>query len=92
MEEINRVKQIVPPQQKRIVDDTERRLNVLFDGLNAGTMSRPVVEELGALVHCVQARDIPRAMAMHVELLTSGSRTDDIGLWMSGLKQLLRMI
>ena len=35
-----------------MVDDTERRLNVLFDGLNAGTISRPVVEELGALVQC----------------------------------------
>jgi hypothetical protein len=40
------------PQQKRMVDDTERRLNMLFDGLNAGTISRPVVEELGALVQC----------------------------------------
>ena len=40
------------PQQKRMVDDTERRLNMLFDGLNAGTISRPVVEELSALVQC----------------------------------------
>ena len=48
--------------------------------------------DLFRLFSGVQTRDIQRAMAMHVELLTSGSRTDDIGLWMSGLKQLLRMI
>ncbi|KAF8318711.1 hypothetical protein DL93DRAFT_2164889 [Clavulina sp. PMI_390] len=89
--EMGRVKQVMPPQQKRMVDDTERRLNVLFDGLNAGTISRPVVEELGGLVQAMQARDLNRAMAIHVDLLTSGSRTDDIGLWMSGVKQLIRL-
>jgi protein transport protein SEC31 len=38
------------PQQKRIVEDVDRRVNVLFDALNSGSLSRSVVDELGALV------------------------------------------
>lgn len=37
----------------------------------------------------MQVRDQQRALALHVDLLTEGSRTDDIGLWMSGVKQLI---
>ena len=40
-----------------MVDDTERRLNALFDALNCETLSKPVVEQLvtltnGALLSC----------------------------------------
>lgn len=37
----------------------------------------------------MQAHDREAAAGLHVELLTKGSQTDDIGVWMSGLKQLL---
>ena len=37
----------------------------------------------------MEARDRPAALAIHVDLLTRGSQTDDIGLWMSGIKQLI---
>lgn len=37
----------------------------------------------------MQAHDREAAATLHMELLTRGSQTDDIGLWMSGLKQLL---
>jgi len=83
------MKQTTPPQQKRMADDTERRLNVLFDALNAGSISRIVVDQLSGLVQSMQSRDQRRALDQHVDLLTSGSRTDDIGLWMSGVKQLI---
>ena len=33
-----------------MADDTERRLNVLFDALNTGSISRTVVDQLNALV------------------------------------------
>ncbi|KAF8324282.1 uncharacterized protein EI90DRAFT_3000716 [Cantharellus anzutake] len=87
--EIARLKQTTPPQQKRVADDTERRVNALFEALNAQTLSRPVVDQLASLVQSMQARDQHRALAQHVDLLTSGSRTDDIALWMSGVKQLI---
>ena len=34
------------PQQKRLVDDLERRINPLFDALNCETLSKPVVDQL----------------------------------------------
>lgn len=37
----------------------------------------------------MQAHDREAAATLHVELLTRGSQTHDIGLWMSGLKQLI---
>jgi protein transport protein SEC31 len=37
----------------------------------------------------MEAHNRDAALAIHVDLLTKGSQTDDIGLWMSGLKQLI---
>lgn len=37
----------------------------------------------------MEAHDRDGAMAIHMDLLTRGSLTDDIGLWMSGVKQLI---
>ncbi|KAG9122073.1 protein transport protein S31 [Ceratobasidium sp. 392] len=88
-EHLARLRQNTPPQQKRMVDDIERRLNVLFDALNCETLSRPVVDQLLTLIQAMQVPDGPGATAIHVDLLTRGSRTDDIGLWMSGVKQLI---
>jgi len=83
------MKQTAPPQDKRMVDDTERRLNALFDSLNCETLSPPVMEQLNSLTDAMAARDQPRSLAIHADLLAQGSRTDDIGLWMSAIKQLI---
>ncbi|KAJ3981184.1 hypothetical protein F5890DRAFT_1618907 [Lentinula detonsa] len=87
--ELERLKGSVPPSQKRQVDDLERRINPLFDALNCETLSKPVVDQLLVLTGAMGARDRPAALAIHVDLLTRGSQTDDIGLWMSGVKQLI---
>ncbi|EGO03497.1 hypothetical protein SERLA73DRAFT_165175 [Serpula lacrymans var. lacrymans S7.3] len=88
-EQLTRLKQTIPPQQKRIADDLERRINPLFDALNCETLSKPVVDQLLVLIRAMQARDRDAALAIHVDLLTRGSQTDDIGLWMSAIKQLI---
>ncbi|KAJ3833480.1 hypothetical protein F5878DRAFT_728797 [Lentinula raphanica] len=87
--ELERLKGSVPPSQKRQIDDLERRINPLFDALNCETLSKPVVDQLLVLTGAMEARDRPTALAIHVDLLTRGSQTDDIGLWMSGVKQLI---
>jgi protein transport protein SEC31 len=87
--ELERLKGSVPPSQKRQVDDLERRVNPLFDALNCETLSKPVVDQLLVLTRAIDAHDRPAALAIHVDLLTRGSQTDDIGLWMSGVKQLI---
>jgi len=43
---MQRFKQLCPPQQKKMADDTERRLNLLFDALNCETLSKPSVDRV----------------------------------------------
>ena len=40
-------------------------------------------------VPAMDARDRASALSIHVDLLTRGSQTDDIGMWTSGIKQLI---
>ncbi|KAK0191818.1 hypothetical protein F5146DRAFT_1037270 [Armillaria mellea] len=80
---------MIDPTQKRQVDDVERRVNPLFDALNCETLSKPVADQLLVLTRAMEAHDRPAALAIHVDLLTRGSQTDDIALWMSGVKQLI---
>ncbi|KAJ6573806.1 hypothetical protein DFH09DRAFT_981344 [Mycena vulgaris] len=87
--QLAQMRQTTPPQQKRLVDDLERRINPLFDALNCETLSQPVVDQLLVLTRAMESHDRPAALAIHVDLLTRGSQTDDIGLWMSGIKQLI---
>ena len=92
-----------------MVDDTERRLNALFDALNCDTLSSSVVNQLNELTEgtfqnafcnhklnqtivAIASRDQQRALAIHVDLLTNGSQTEGIGLWMSAIKQLIMRI
>jgi len=86
---LEQVRQTTPVQQKRLVDDLERRISPLFDALNCETLSQPVVDQLLVLTRAMESRDRQAALAIHVDLLTRGSQTDDIGLWMSGVKQLI---
>ncbi|KAL6299339.1 hypothetical protein BKA93DRAFT_608197 [Sparassis latifolia] len=87
--QLERMKQTMPAQQKRLVDDLERRVNALFDALNCETLSKPVCEQLIVLTSAMASHDRDAAMALHMDLLTTGSLTDDIALWMSGIKQLI---
>ncbi|KDQ10528.1 hypothetical protein BOTBODRAFT_36224 [Botryobasidium botryosum FD-172 SS1] len=86
---LNRMKQTAPPQHARMVEDTERRLNMLFDLLNCETLPAPIVEQLGQLARAIEARDQPASLAIHLDLLTKGSRMADIGFWMAGVKRLI---
>ncbi|KAK0477770.1 hypothetical protein IW261DRAFT_1551835 [Armillaria novae-zelandiae] len=87
--QLSHLRQVTPPTQKRLVDDVERRVNPLFDALNCETLSKPVTDQLLVLTRAMEAHDRPVALAIHVDLLTRGSQTDDIALWMSGVKQLI---
>ncbi|KZO91995.1 hypothetical protein CALVIDRAFT_567736 [Calocera viscosa TUFC12733] len=87
--ELEQMKATTPPQQKRVVDDTERRLNNLFDALNCETLSAPVLQQLQQLIGAMQARELHSAMNTHVRLLTSGIASDNVAIWGPGIKQLL---
>ncbi|WVF69534.1 hypothetical protein IAT40_004312 [Kwoniella sp. CBS 6097] len=90
LSEMDRVKQSgLPPNLKRIVDDTERRLNILFDELNNENVAKPTVDLMNNISKAIGARDASSALAMHVQLLTDA--TGDISGWAPGIKQLIRL-
>ncbi|EJT99394.1 hypothetical protein DACRYDRAFT_23938 [Dacryopinax primogenitus] len=88
-QDLAQLKATIPPQQKRLVDDTERRLNNLFDALNCESLTSPVVQQLHQLIAAMQARDFHSAMNVHVRLLTSGTASDNVAIWGPGIKQIL---
>ncbi|KAI0088959.1 hypothetical protein BDY19DRAFT_947002 [Irpex rosettiformis] len=87
--ELERVKQTSPSSQARFLEDLERRVNPLFDALNCETLSPGVVDKLIQLTSAIRAHDREGALAIHIDLLRTGSLTDDIGIWMAGVKQII---
>lgn len=64
----------------------QEKLLVLSRGTRRIQSRRTMANGHGA---AIEAHDRDGAMALHMDLLTTGSLTDDIGLWMSGVKQLI---
>ncbi|KAL7419086.1 protein transport protein S31 [Cryptotrichosporon argae] len=88
--EFARVKTLgLPAHVKKIVDDTERRLNILFDALNNDAVPTPTVETTRRIAGALKAGDPNGALAVHVELLTTA--TGETTVWAPGIKQLIRL-
>ncbi|CAG8613268.1 11172_t:CDS:10, partial [Acaulospora morrowiae] len=60
-----------PPAQKKLLDDTEKRLNTLFDALNNEEVSPIVIESLSALVHALESRNYTEALNIQINLMTT---------------------
>ncbi|CAD6913139.1 unnamed protein product [Tilletia controversa] len=85
--EFSRVRQTTPPAQKRMVDETERKLNLLFDGLNCGTIDPKAIGLLIQLAQAVGARNQQGALGLHLELATSSS--GELSTALTGIKFLI---
>jgi len=82
---MQRVKARAPPNFKAQVEDTERRLNVLFDQLNSGDITKPEsLQQLRQLAEGIQSRNFELAQAMYVELELL-KQTDQRGPWLVSL-------
>jgi len=89
MEHLNNLKKTIAPQQKRLADEIEKRLNPLFDALNCESLPRNVTDGLGKIVQAMNAHNRGAATELHKELFTTDHPPEDFGLWMSGLKELI---
>ncbi|KAK2733484.1 protein transport protein S31 [Myotisia sp. PD_48] len=88
--DMQRVKSRAPSSFKAQVNDTERRLNLLFDHLNNEDLLKPnTIDSMLELVQAIQARDYDTAQSIHLDILTN--RTDECGNWMVGVKRLIGM-
>lgn len=89
-QDMQRVKSRAPPSFKAQVNDTEKRLNILFDHLNnEDLLKADTIANMAELAQAIQARDFEQAQAIHVEIMTN--RTDECGNWMVGVKRLIAM-
>ncbi|KAI9741327.1 MAG: protein transport protein S31 [Cirrosporium novae-zelandiae] len=88
--EMQRVKSIAPASYKAQVNDTEKRLNILFDHLNREDLLKPdTVDQMAELAGALQQRDHEAAMGIHLDILTN--KTEECGHWMVGVKRLIGM-
>lgn len=82
--DMQRVKARAPPNFQKHVNDTEKRLNILYDHLNNQDLLKDdTVESMVQLSQALQARDYEQAQGIHLELLTN--KTDQCGQWMVGI-------
>ncbi|SJX65258.1 related to SEC31-component of the COPII coat of ER-golgi vesicles [Sporisorium reilianum f. sp. reilianum] len=85
--EVARLKSTAPPAQKRMVDDTERRINLLLDHLNCGTIDAKTVSGLMQIVAAIEARNKQAALNIHLQLVTSSS--GDVAAGLVGVKMII---
>ncbi|CAG8591763.1 13128_t:CDS:10 [Ambispora gerdemannii] len=88
--ELLRAQQKSPPNQKKVLDDTAKRLNALFDELNNELVPQPVIGSLLNLVQALQVRDYATVTRIHVELMTT--KFDECQKWIVGLKRLIDIL
>lgn len=79
----------LPAHLKKIIDDTERRLSILFDSLNNDTVPKDALSKTGEITKCIAAGDLNTALALHTDLMTVAS--GDVSAWAPGVKQLIRL-
>ncbi|KAG0170061.1 protein transport protein S31 [Apophysomyces sp. BC1034] len=87
MNEFQQTKQRAPAGQKKMYDDTERRLGSLFDQLNNNEVSEGVITSMQSLVQALQNRDYDSAQRIQVDLVTT--RYDECGSWLVGVKRVI---
>ncbi|KAL9605875.1 MAG: hypothetical protein Q9179_000939 [Wetmoreana sp. 5 TL-2023] len=81
--DMQRVKARAPANFQKQVNDTEKRLNILFDHLNnEDLLKEDTVGSMLELSRALQARDYEHAQAIHLDLLMN--KTDQCGQWMVG--------
>lgn len=86
--ELNRFKSITPPTQKRMLDDADRRINLLFDLINCGTVDPKLMPNLQQLCQAIEARNQQAALGLHVQLV-SVSPGGDFSAALVGVKLLI---
>ncbi|KAI9027608.1 hypothetical protein CLU79DRAFT_739983 [Phycomyces nitens] len=73
--------------QKKTLDDTERRLKILFDQLNNRQVDDMVVECMVCLVKALERGDYEEAERIQVELVATCY--DACGSWLVGVKRII---
>ncbi|KAI8582934.1 hypothetical protein K450DRAFT_225547 [Umbelopsis ramanniana AG] len=73
--------------QKRMIDDTDRRMTQLLQKVDDHELNSDVLHQLCQLCQAMEKGDFTEALDMHVKLMTKAY--DDHGQWILGLKRLI---
>lgn len=84
---IKDVSDTIQPSQRRMWDDTTKRLDFLVDRLNSNAMIPEVNTKALSLIRAISRRDFEKATKLHLVLTTSAF--DQEGKWLLGIKRLM---
>ncbi|KAL0084054.1 hypothetical protein F4703DRAFT_1858252 [Phycomyces blakesleeanus] len=87
VKELREARRCSPINHKRTLDDTERRLKILFDQLNNQQVSETVVGCMLSLVKALEKGEYEEAERIQVELVATCY--DACGSWLVGVKRLI---
>ncbi|KAJ2745959.1 protein transport protein S31 [Coemansia sp. BCRC 34490] len=89
--QLARAKQFAAPAQKRMVDDADRRINLLFDLMNGDQIkAKPQVTPVFAqLVQAIDAKQFQAALGAQAELMSISA---DITTNLVGVKHLINVL
>ena len=84
--EMQRISAQAPSQYARRINDTQKRINILFDHLNNGDLVKPdTVDQLTELARALQARNFDEATKMQADI--HKEKTAECGDWMVSIMQ-----
>lgn len=85
-----RVEGRAPSSFKPQVNDTKKRLDILYDHLNNEDLLKPdTVQQIVELSQAMAAKDYGRAQ--EIQLDVHQNKVDECGQWMVGVKRLIGM-
>ncbi|KAG9249044.1 hypothetical protein BJ878DRAFT_563603 [Calycina marina] len=88
--DMQRVASKAPASFARQVEDTQKRLNILFDHLNNEELVKPdTIQRLAELAEALQAKNFDIASQMQGDIMRE--KADECGSWMVGVKRLISM-
>lgn len=77
----------VPPAQRRMFEDTTKRLQVLQEQLEHGTIKERIVKPLEDMIEALSTRSFTQCQAIHAKLMQTEFESE--GKWLLGFKRLM---
>ncbi|KAI8868527.1 hypothetical protein GQ42DRAFT_103427, partial [Ramicandelaber brevisporus] len=87
--EFERLRPMVASAQHKVVDETEKRLSTLFDGLNCETINPVVIPSLLQIAQAASARDYRQVQQIQLEI--TRNHFDAASAWIVGIKGLVNI-
>lgn len=88
--EFHRIEARAPQQFAPQVNDTRKRLDILYDHLNNDDLLKPdTVQQMVELAQAVERKDWHRAGEIQVDVQVN--KVEECGQWMVGVKRLIGM-